>query len=146
MSVCFLRRDRKSTDPNVRRRGEELGGVKGGETIIRKIYIYLYNTGKSLLHFCPCLWMAKLRIHSMGRHQTLTLLLMLCCACRQEPSMAVFWEALWAADWDRCRYLQLTEVRDPYGRVRGRIEGTEGMATTQEDQQCQLGPWGAPRD
>jgi hypothetical protein len=28
-----------------------------------------------------------------------------CCASRQEPCMAVLWEALPAADWDKCRYL-----------------------------------------
>jgi hypothetical protein len=28
--------------------------------------------------------------------------------CFREPSMAVLWEALSAADWDRCRYLQPT--------------------------------------
>ena len=28
------------------------------------------------------------------------------CACRQEPSMAVPWEATPAADWGRCRYSQ----------------------------------------
>ena len=33
---------------------------------------------------------------------------MLCCACRQEPSMAVLWEALPASDCDRCRYSQLS--------------------------------------
>ena len=34
-----------------------------------------------------------------------------------------------AADWDRCRYLKAnhwTEVGDPYGRIRERIEGTKG--------------------
>jgi hypothetical protein len=38
----------------------------------------------------------------------LTLLLMLCCACRPEPRMAVLWEDLSANDWARCRYLQET--------------------------------------
>lgn len=28
------------------------------------------------------------------------------CTCRQETSMAVFWEVLLPADWDRCRYSQ----------------------------------------
>jgi hypothetical protein len=35
-----------------------------------------------------------------------TLLLMVCCNCRQEPSSTVLWKALLTADWDRCRYLQ----------------------------------------
>ena len=53
-------------------------------------------------------WPAQLGIHPMTMHQSQTLLLMLCCACRQEPSMAVLWETLPAADWDRCRYSQPT--------------------------------------
>jgi hypothetical protein len=53
-------------------------------------------------------WPAQFEIHPMCRHQTLTLLEMLCCGCIQKSSMAVFWEALPAADWDRCRYLQPT--------------------------------------
>jgi hypothetical protein len=32
--------------------------------------------------------------------------LMLWYACRQGASIGVLWEALPAADWDRCRYLQ----------------------------------------
>jgi hypothetical protein len=31
-----------------------------------------------------------------------------------------------------------TEVFDPYGRVKGRTKGTEGIAILQKDQQCQL--------
>jgi hypothetical protein len=46
-------------------------------------------------------WPAQIGICPMGRHQTLTLLLMLCCAHRQDPSRAVLWEALPAADSDR---------------------------------------------
>lgn len=34
-------RGRKGVDPKERGGGEELGGVEGGETII-KIYLYLY--------------------------------------------------------------------------------------------------------
>ena len=48
----------------------------------------------------------------MGGHQTLTLLLMPCCSCRQKPSMAVCWEVPPAPDLDRCRYLHSTiEIR-----------------------------------
>ena len=82
--------------------------------------------------------------------QSLTLLLMLCCTCRQEPSMYVLREAL-PSSWSRQEHIQRgkhgTEVEDPYGRVGGRIDITEGMSTPQKDQQCQLN-WmlGAPRD
>ena len=41
---------------------------------------------------------AQLGIHPMGRHQTLTVLLMLCYAFRQELSMAISGETLPAAD------------------------------------------------
>jgi len=61
----------------------------------------------------------------MGRHQGLTPLQ---CAYRQEPGIAVLWESLRAADWDRSRYLHpnhWTEVGDPYGWIRGRVEETE---------------------
>jgi hypothetical protein len=44
--------------------------------------------------------------HSIVGYKSLTLLLMLCCACRQKPSIAAIWEALPVADWDRCRYSQ----------------------------------------
>jgi hypothetical protein len=40
--------------------------------------------------------------------QGLTLLLMLWCAYRQEPGMAILWEALPEVDWDRNRYLYPT--------------------------------------
>jgi hypothetical protein len=70
---------------------------------------------------------AQLGTYPMGEHQTLTLLLMLCCALRQEPTVAVLWEALPASDWDRCRNTatHCTEVRNAYGRIRGRTERIE---------------------
>ena len=52
---------------------------------------------------------SQLGIYLMGGHQTLILLLMSCCACREEPSMAVLdRESLPAADRDRCGYSQPT--------------------------------------
>jgi hypothetical protein len=36
----------------------------------------------------------QIEIHPKAKYQTLTLLLLLCCAYRQEPSMPVLWEAL----------------------------------------------------
>jgi hypothetical protein len=58
-------------------------------------------------------WPPELVIHPMGGHQTLTLLLMLCCACRQEPGMVSFWDVLPAFDWERCRYLKPTIGLNP---------------------------------
>ena len=71
-------------------------------------------------------WLTQLGIHSMSGHQTLILLLMLCAAWREEPSVVVFWEVLPAAYWDRCRYIQphWSEVWDPHRRARRRFEGT----------------------
>ena len=69
-------------------------------------------------------------IHLMGWHQILILLLMLCCAFRQEPSMAVFWEALPVPDWDRCRHLQPNigmRSGTSMGKVGRRIKGYEGI-------------------
>ena len=42
--------------------------------------------------------LAKLEAHPMGQHQSLTLLMMLCYTCRQEPTMAVL--GVWLnVDW-----------------------------------------------
>jgi hypothetical protein len=71
---------------------------------------------------------------SQGGHQTLSLLLMLRCACWQELSMAAVWMALPAADWDKDILTpnHWTEFEDHYGRVRGRMEGTEGDTNSTE--------------
>jgi hypothetical protein len=50
-------------------------------------------------------WPAQIAIHPIGSLQTLTLLLMLCCTCRWEPSMAVLWQTLTGANCNWCRYL-----------------------------------------
>jgi hypothetical protein len=71
----------------------------------------------------------------MGRHQSLTLLIMLCCACRQEPSIAVLSESstLQLAETEVDTHRQrLDGCQDPYGRVRGRIEGTQGNGNNTE--------------
>lgn len=58
-------------------------------------------------------------------HQTLTRLLMPCCACRQETIMAVSCESIPTADWDT--YSQsLDWDTDHCQRVRERNEGDEG--------------------
>lgn len=59
--------------------------------------------------------------------QTLTLLIMTCCAHRKKPNMDVLWETLPAADWDWYLYLHQTEVWDSYRRIRGRIKNVEGI-------------------
>jgi hypothetical protein len=71
---------------------------------------------------------AQLGIHLIGRQQTLTLLLMLFYAWRQEPSMTILWEDLSAADTDAVNHCN--EIGDSYGRVRGRIGWAEGNGST----------------
>ena len=50
----------------------------------------------------------KLGSSSRGGHQGLTLLLMLLCAYKQEPSMTVLPEAQQAAERVKCRYINPT--------------------------------------
>ena len=50
-------------------------------------------------------WQAQIGIHLNGRLQDLTLLLMLRCAYRQEPSMAALQETQQAAERIRYRYV-----------------------------------------
>jgi hypothetical protein len=47
-------------------------------------------------------------------------------ACRQEPGMAVLWEALPAPEIDAGIANYWTEPRDSFGRARRRTEGAEG--------------------
>jgi hypothetical protein len=58
--------------------------------------------------------------------QGLTLLLVLWCVYRQEPSMDVLWDAQQADDQDRSRYLHPTEVGKSCGLIRERLEEPEG--------------------
>ena len=84
-----------------------------------------------------------------GRNQSLTLLIILCCACRQEPSIAALWESL-PSSW--LRQMQIptdkhwTEFGNPCGRVRGRIEGPQGDGnpTERSTVSINLDPWEFP--
>ena len=81
----------------------------------------------------------------MGRYQSqsLTLLVIIFCLYRQEPSIASS-ERLYPADkWDRCRYLQPKIGRrsgNPMEELGERLKTLkdENGTTPQEDQQCQL--------
>ena len=55
-------------------------------------------------------WPAQLGIYLMGRYQTLTVLLMLCCTFREEPSREEpdLWYAIPTTEWDRCRCIYPT--------------------------------------
>ena len=86
----------------------------------------------------------------MGRHQSLILLLMLCCVCRQKPNIAALWEAL-PSSWLRQIHIPLpkhgTEVGDLYAAVRRRIEVPEGdgKPTVRLAVSINLDPWSAQR-
>jgi hypothetical protein len=71
---------------------------------------------------------AQLGIHSMGRHQMLTLLLILCWAFRQDQSMDILCSCLIQTRILTTKHW--TEVRDSYRKVRRRIEGTKGDVNT----------------
>jgi hypothetical protein len=94
-------------------------------------------------------WPAQLGIYPMGRHQTPTLLLMPCCACRQELNMTVLRGS--TSSWLRLRQILTaklrTVVRDPNGRVRGRIEGAEedGNPIGRPTVPTNLDPWESRR-
>ena len=72
-------------------------------------------------------WLSQLGIHPLGGHQTLTLLLMLCCNCRHELSMGVLWEALPVTEWEmeiftakhwigRINIVKMTTPRYPFSQ------------------------------
>ena len=90
-------------------------------------------------------WPGHFEIHPMGRHQSLTLLMMLCCGCRQEPSTAAIWEAV--ADWDRCGYLQTLDrgwepLWKSYGKVWGPWRSWQPHRET--NMPTNLDPWEFP--
>jgi hypothetical protein len=64
---------------------------------------------------------AQLEIHTIGKHHSLTLLMILCYTCRQESSMAVLWKAPPNSWLRKIPIVKLWMVRrDYYGRTRRR--------------------------
>jgi hypothetical protein len=49
-------------------------------------------------------WLAQLETHPMGRNQSLTLLIILCYVCRQNPGIAILWELHPAVNRNRCSH------------------------------------------
>jgi hypothetical protein len=86
-------------------------------------------------------WLPQLVIHPMWE-TTLTLLIILCNACRQEePSITVSGEASSSSGWrqtQRPTAKHQAELRESWGRVGCRTEGIRGIRTLQEDAQIQL--------
>jgi hypothetical protein len=88
-------------------------------------------------------WLPQTETYPMGKNQSLTLLMIFCYVCWQEPGITVLWVAPLAANGKRCR--------DPQPNIRwssGSLveELGEGLRdpmrtlTPQESQQSQL-PW-----
>jgi hypothetical protein len=79
---------------------------------------------------------------SLCMHQSLTLSMIFCCACKQESSMSVLWEAL-LTSWLRQRLTpeakQWTELGNSYGRTRGRIPAPTVIGRPTES--TNLDPW-----
>lgn len=74
-------------------------------------------------------------------HEGLILLLMLCCTYRQEPSMAIPWDAPIAAAWDRWKYLHPNiglKSGNPMVQLEEKLKKLNGKSTPQEHQQSQL--------
>jgi hypothetical protein len=84
-------------------------------------------------------------MYPRGRRQCLTPLMMLCCACRQEPSIAVLWEAQ-PSSWLRQMQILTYPGGDPYGRVSGRFGGPQGDGnpTGRPAVSTNLNPWQLP--
>jgi hypothetical protein len=76
----------------------------------------------------------------MDKHQSLTLLMIFCYACRQEPSIAVILEAPFKqlTETQRWTTKNCTELRNSYGRVGRRTEDLKGIRIPPKDQQSQL--------
>lgn len=77
----------------------------------------------------------------MGKHQSLTLLMILCYSSRQKPRMTLISEA--SRSMRQKQMLRPTpkyglELRQCYVRFGGRIEGQKGIVNLQKDEQNQL--------
>ena len=77
-----------------------------------KLFLYKRNAGGNgvITKGMADQWPAQLGIYPTGRYQTLTVLLMLCCTFRKEPSREepVLWDAIPTTEWDRCRCIYPT--------------------------------------
>ena len=75
-----------------------------------KLFLYKRNAGGNgvITKGMADQWPAQLGIYPTGRYQTLTVLLMLCCTFREEPSKDVLWDAIPTTEWDRCRCIYPT--------------------------------------
>ena len=95
-------------------------------------------------------WLPQLEIHPTRERQPLTLLVILCYACRQESSITVSWEASSSSRWkqiERPAAKHQTELRTSWGRVGDRIEPAAWVKniTRRLTESTNLGPQGSRR-
>jgi hypothetical protein len=86
----------------------------------------------------------------MGKHQTLTVLMILGYPCRQESSMAVLWEAppsSWLREMQRPTAKQWMELGNSYRKIGGRIEGPkrDKNSTGRPAESTNLDTWSSQR-
>jgi hypothetical protein len=91
-------------------------------------------------------WLPQLEVHPMGECQPLTLLIILCYAFRQEPSIAVSWEASFNSSWKQMQRLTAkyqVKFRESCWRVGDRIEWVREVknATRRPTESTNLCPW-----
>jgi hypothetical protein len=84
------------------------------------------------------------------KHQSVTLLRILCYASTQEPCIIVHWDpppSIWLKPMQRTTVKHWMDLGDSYGRVRGRIEGPEGdrKSTGRSTESTNLDPWGSQK-
>jgi hypothetical protein len=92
-------------------------------------------------------WLSQLETYIMWESQPLTLLMILCYACRQEPSMTVFWEASsrsWWRQMQRPTAKHQSEPGESCGRVGDRSEQVRGVKDMRRrcTESTNLVPWG----
>ena len=86
-------------------------------------------------------WLAQLETHPMGESQLLTLLMILCCTCRQEPSTTSLCKVSPSNGWkqvQRHKAKHQADLRESCGRIEKRLREPEESRTPQEDLQKQL--------
>jgi len=78
-------------------------------------------------------WSAQLKTHPISKNQSLTLLMILCHACKQKTSIAFSWEAWCSSRWkemQRSTGKHQAEFGEPCGRVKNRIDQARGVKNT----------------
>ena len=85
----------------------------------------------------PNQWLVELEIHAMQRRSPLTLLIILCYACRQEPHITVSWDASSTSRWRQMQRLTAKHLEGSLVEEWG-IEVSKSEETPHENLQNQL--------